>query len=459
MRQRAAALGLWISELDSTSIPGQLASKMRDHLLDTIGAAIVGTGRTPTRVAESVYSAPGEVPVLTGAASRDLRDAARVNAVASHAAEIDDTEGCDHTGAVVVSALMALFQDPQSQLSKDDLLSAMVAGYEVGRRVQNSLGGYDAANANGWHSTAICGVFAAAAAAARALGLNAEQSTAALAIAASSSSGGWAFQTDGSMTKQLHVANAAGNGVQAALLAQAGATGPTAIFDDDVWGGFFSTHGDVHAAPDELIVGLGSVWRAEHSAIKMYAACRSAHPALDGIVALLTQGRFEPRDVLHVEIRTSPLLRAMICPPAPETVEAARMSLPISIALLLLGLPLDPDTYEQFRDDSVNELLTQIHVVDRADLPSQQWVEVDIHVRDGDEVRVLSVSGDEARGSESHPFTAIEVRAKFRRLAGARIGTEPAERIIAAIETLGAVDGTGEINSAPFPSIWGSAET
>ena len=45
------------------------------------------------------------------------------------------------------------------------MLTAVVLGYEIARRVLDASGGYDAFNAKGWHSTGVCGTFGAAAAA------------------------------------------------------------------------------------------------------------------------------------------------------------------------------------------------------------------------------------------------------------------------------------------------------
>lgn len=438
----AQSLGAWLADLTPVDVPQDLREKMRAHLLDTVGAAIIGGGRNPVRIAEQVFNAPGVAGLLIPARPRDPRDAARVNAIAAHAAEIDDTEGCDHTGAVVVPALLALINDKTAVGTGEELLTAMTAGYEVGRRMQNALGGYDLHNGAGWHSTATCGVFAATAAAARALRLDAAQCTAALAIAASSSAGGWAFATDGSMTKQMHVANAAGSGLQSALLARAGATGPSAIFEP-VWGGFFVTHGGAVARPEALIADLGTHWHARHAAIKMYASCRSTHAPLDGITDAIQQGLFRPADVRRISIELSPFLAAMICPEHPSTVEAARMSLPISIALLLLGRPLDPDAYAAYRDGDVVQVCERIEVIENSQLSSEQirvtvTTPVDNHV----------IDRTQARGSQDAPFGWDEVLAKFERLTRSRIGEQGTAAVTRWVTDLGSRP------MSPFPELY-----
>lgn len=443
MSSLAQHLGRWVSGLQLADVPVKLRDKARDHLLDTIGAAIAGDGRAPVRVAARAFVAPGETPLLVDEASRHTAAAARINAVAAHAAEIDDTEGCDHTGAVVVPTILALAREREG-VTGDDFLAAMIAGYEVGRRVQNALGGYDVHNRIGWHSTATCGVFAAAAAAARVLRLDAAQCTSALAIAASSSAGTWAFADDGSMTKQLHVANAAGNGLEAALLARAGATGPSAIFDD-VWGGYFTTHGTADARPGALVAELGERWHMAHSAIKMYAACRSAHPSIDGVVDELRHGGLQPQSVREVRIELSSFMRAMICPASPRTVESARMSLPVSIALLLLGESLEPDAYARFQAPDVADVLARFTIVETEELSTPQSVRVTLQTS---ETRYV-IERERARGSGEEPFGTAQVQEKFRRLVEPRIGTARTQALIDHVRSLDA----GPL--PPLPRIWG----
>src|SRR3546814_4077516 len=120
--------------------------------------------------------------------SSDLQTA-MLNGVAAHALELDDTGGCDHSGAVVLPAVMAAVSMVPGTVNGRELITAVVLGYEVGRRVLEACGGYSAHNGAGWHSTATCGVFGAAAASARILQLDAGQTLAALGIAGSFSGG------------------------------------------------------------------------------------------------------------------------------------------------------------------------------------------------------------------------------------------------------------------------------
>ncbi len=91
----------------------------------------------------------------------DSRTAALINGVAAHAYELDDSGGCDHSGAVVVPALLAYADGMSSPVRGGWWLHAMIQGYEVGRRVLEACGGYEPHNGVGWHSTGTCGAFGA----------------------------------------------------------------------------------------------------------------------------------------------------------------------------------------------------------------------------------------------------------------------------------------------------------
>ncbi|MFJ3957090.1 MmgE/PrpD family protein [Arthrobacter sp. NPDC090010] len=408
----ARRLGEWLAGMTSVPLPGELAAKASDHLLDTLGAIAAGIGEPPARAAAEVFGRPGNVPqggvvgLWHNRATSDRLDAAFVNGVAAHCLEIDDTEGCDHSGAVVVPVLLSLLPEASGA---SRLLPALVAGYEVGRRVQLALGGYEPHNARGWHSTATCGVFAAAAAASVMLGLDGERTASALGLAASSSSGGWAFSADGAMSKQFHPGQAARAGLEAALLARAGARGPWQVFDP-VWGGFFATHGDDAAMPDLLVRDLGSTWHFRHSAIKPYAACRSAHTALDAFRGILAERNLGPQDVRAVRVHVSDFLRPMICPPEPGDAAQARMSLPHALALLLDGKELVPQDFARFDAPEVLAGLELITVVPDPVAGREPLVDVVT------EAGTFSARVEHARGGERFPLSPAEVDAKFRGL-------------------------------------------
>src|SRR5215208_1003316 len=203
----AGRLGTFVADTTFEQLPREVVEKAKRHALDTFGAALVGaTSEEAARAKEALLAMEGSgtAPVWGKCESVAPRNAALLNGIAAHAFELDDTGGCDHSGAVVLPAALAAAALAEHPVSGEEFLLAVVLGYDVGRRVLEACGGYEPHNEAGWHSTATCGTFGAAVAAARILRLDETRVAHALGHAASFSGGLWAFIHDGSQTKRIH---------------------------------------------------------------------------------------------------------------------------------------------------------------------------------------------------------------------------------------------------------------
>src|SRR3954467_11331545 len=239
-------------------LPPETVRLAKRFLIDTLAAGIAGASSEVAGIAERAIRGALEgssgTSVLWGQrGTLPPREAALVNGTASHALELDDFGGCGHSGAVVTPAVLALAG--RGGISGKDVLTAIVAGYDVAARVTEGAGGYRFHNDLGWHSSGTCGTFGAAAGAAKVLKLDRERFADALGIAGSFTGGIWAFLADGAMTKRFHPGKAAETGLSAALLAQAGMTGPRQVLEAK-WGGFFSTYVREIATPEATLQGL-----------------------------------------------------------------------------------------------------------------------------------------------------------------------------------------------------------
>ena len=260
-------------------------------LLDNLGAAIAGAKSEVTLIAlEAARAAAeggaGSSVVFGRHATLPAPLAAMVNGTSAHALELDDFGGCGHSGAVVIPVVLALAA--RGRISGKAALAALLAGYDLAARVLEGAGGYRPHNEKGWHSTGTCGSFGAAAAAAKLLALDAERFANALGIAGTFTGGIWAFLDDGAMTKRFHPGKAAENGLTAALLAQAGMSGPRRMLEAE-WGGFFSTYSPGIATPEATLAGLGKEFRIATSGMKPYACCRGLHACLDALFAMMQE--------------------------------------------------------------------------------------------------------------------------------------------------------------------------
>lgn len=281
-------LASFLSALRFEALPADVVEKTKVHIGDTIGSALAGARSAEARIARRAAGAPGSALIWGTGHRAAAREAALINGVAAHALELDDSGGCDHSGAVVIPAVLAAIAEAKQPVTGRELIASVAAGYETGRRVLEAAGGYDSHNGLGWHSTGTCGTLAAAAAVARLNGFDDLATRDAITLATSFSSGLWAFIHDGSQAKKIHAGRAAEGGLLAARFAGEGLAGPSKVFDD-VWGGFFRAFNKDACEPQKLCEGLGEDWKVRRAVLKPYASCRGAHSAIDALDDLLSE--------------------------------------------------------------------------------------------------------------------------------------------------------------------------
>jgi 2-methylcitrate dehydratase PrpD len=410
-------------------LPAALVEQAKRHILDTFGAALAGAGSDVARQARQVFKGEAGSTLVWGTGQRvGAAQAAMLNGIAAHALELDDTGGCDHSGAVVLPAVMAALSMSTKPVDGRELITAVVIGYEIGRRVLEACGSYSAHNGAGWHSTATCGVFGAAAASARILGLDAQQTLSALGIAGSFSGGLWAFIHDGSQSKRLHSGRAAEGGLLAARFAQQGITGPTKLFDD-VWGGFLRTLAADTAAPEALDAELGHVWKLARCSIKPYAACRGTHSAIDALGLLLDQLQVSAEQVEDVQVSLCGFLQDMCGGQDVSTLPAAQMSLRYALAARLLHGHCRLEAYddEQRRHPRIAHWMSRIRLEVDPQLSEDGEPMVSVRTVDG---RQASLCVEVPLGAPGNPLSDAALEEKFFSLAERVIPLQQAKELL-----------------------------
>jgi 2-methylcitrate dehydratase PrpD len=419
MATPAEELGAFIAATRFESVPVAIVEKTKRHTLDTLGAALAGATSTEAQSLRRLLGTtePAGNSIAWGTSSRFApRSATLHNATAAHAFELDDTGGCDHSGAVAVPAAFAAIDLAEGPVSGPDLLTAIVLGYDLGRRTLEAFGGYKPHNQAGWHSTGTCGTFAAAAAAAAILRLDARQAASALGLAGSFSSGLWAFIHDGAMVKRVHPGRAAEGGLLAAMLARSGITGSVRIFDD-VWGGFLKTFGHGPLDPAALTRGLGRDWKMADAAIKPYACCRDTHSAVDAIGRLAARAGFGAGDIASIRVRANAFLAGMIGGRDVSTMPAAQMSLPYAVAVRVVLGQASLSAYDAATRSSpaVAALLARIEVVVDPSVVASDQSSVTVTLNDG---RTLEEPTAVPLGAPANPLDDAGLVRKYRELAG-----------------------------------------
>ncbi|MDE8556219.1 MmgE/PrpD family protein [Pantoea vagans] len=434
-------LASFVHQMDFDDIPPALVERCKRHILDTLGAALAGTDSEVYRAVAATVLTDGAAPqaVLWGTPhASSAKNAALLNGVAAHMYELDDTGGCDHSGAVVLPAVLAAMPLCKAPPTGKALITAVMMGYDVGRRVLEACGGYSPHNGAGWHSTATCGVFGAAAAVAKLLGLSAAQISSALGIAGSFSGGLWAFIHDGSQTKKLHAGRAAESGLFAAQLAAGTIIGPEKLFDN-VWGGFLSTLAPSSQQPDALTADLGNVWKLERCSIKPYASCRGVHSAIDAMISLRQRTQASRETIERIDVHLCGFLNGMCGGRDLSSLAAAQMSLPYALAACIVYGSAGLEVYDDEKRFAapVTEMMKRIHL------------QIDPRQDDNDEPQVVLTLTDGSQqqqrvdialGAPGNPLSDEQLLQKFRSLATRILPPEQASELATHCLTLEQAD-------------------
>jgi aconitate decarboxylase len=414
----------FVSGLQYDRIPQEVRSRIKLLMLDALGCGIYGADLEWSRILQGRL---GELDATRACAvwgtgqKLSAPHAALVNGTQVQGFELDDTHllGVLHSGAVVLPALIAV-AEARPRLSGKEFLAAAVAGYEVGPRVGICMGNEHIAQ--GWHSGATVGVFAAAAGAARGLNLDAGKTVHALGIAGTQSCGLMAAQF-GSMVKRMHAGRAAQSGLYGALFADAGFTGIVNVFESE-YGGFCTTfsRSTDRFKLDALTAGLGSEWQTLGVRLKLYACNGSTHSTLDAIRELQAEHSFGADDVAKIVVHGSKsTVEHVGWKYEPQGLTAAQLNLGYCVATLLIDGEcfVDQFTQDKLADPARMALAHKVEARHDPDITAKgpkfrQMVRVEVYLNGGARLeRTVEV----ARRKKEIASEA-EIVAKFQNLAG-----------------------------------------
>jgi 2-methylcitrate dehydratase PrpD len=436
MNAPSTELAAFAAALRFDSIPISVIRKTEDLLVDWFGSTVAGYGSRPvdslTRFALAMGPQTGPSEVITRRIHTSPYLAAMANAAASHVAEQDDVHNGSvfHPATVVFPAAVAVAQALGA--SGQQLLSASIAGYEVGIRVGEFLG---RSHYKVFHTTGTAGTLAAAAAVGNLLGLDAMQMRHAFGSAGTQSAGLWEFLRTAADSKQLHTAHAASAGLMAAYLAKDGFTGAAQILEGPkgMAAGMSSD-----ADPARLTDGLGTRWATAETSFKYHASCRHTHPAADALLQVMQAHDLKPEDlarvVTHVHQGAIDVLGAVL---RPSTVHQSKFSMGTVLALVARFGRAGLMEFEQhFQDDRTQSLRDRVSMVLDPEVDAaypQRWIgKVTVHTIDG---RVLSGRVDEPKGDPGNTLSREDITAKALRLAAFSSGAAAAE-MQAAVDAL-----------------------
>ncbi len=302
-------------------------------------------------------------------------------------------------------------------------LTAAVVAYEIQCRLCDAA----SLRSRGWDHVAYAQI-ASALAAARLLELNHAQATQAANLAGANAAAlRLTCAGELSMWKGCAGANAARNGVFAAMLAREGLTGPGPLFEGEM--GFWQQVSGPFVLK-KLGGPLPDDWLLPRSAIKLYPAEYHAQSAIAAALELRPDIA-DPRRIQAIEIAT---FRAAfeISGKDPEkwhprTRETADHSLPYCTAVALLDGEVTPRQFapERLGDPALLDLIGRTTVVEdpemTADYPSCIPNRLQVTLDDG---TILECEVAYPPGHDKNPLSDAQLQAKFRGQAEPVLGPE-----------------------------------
>lgn len=352
----------FVANLTIERLPADVIEVAKLSFLDWLGSAIAGGATRPIAMFVQVVKGLGGSPQATAipdGSKTSCQLAALVNAASTHVLEMDDLHKPSvlHPAAPVIPAALAVGE--RDGVTGGELLSAIVAGYEVAIRAGEAMG---PSHYRFWHTSATCGIFGAATAVGKLLRLTPEQMVWALGNAGTQSAGLWQFLAEGAMSKQLHLGKAAADGLLAALLAQQGFTGSSRIFEGEKGlARATSTAPDLERLTKDL--GDGPLRILENS-FKAHAACYHIHSTIDAALDLKNQFNLNPSEISKITVRLYSAAIDLLQDVELTNPYAAKFSIPYCIATALLKgrVGLDEFTEEGIRDNNVRRLMSDVQL-------------------------------------------------------------------------------------------------
>jgi 2-methylcitrate dehydratase PrpD len=352
--------------------------------------------------------------------------AALLNGVAGAVNAFDDThaEAVIHPGTPVGGALVALASGLDIRVPGDVFLTAYAWGVELACRLSKALSVAPARAPVGWSQTGIAAPAGAAAACSRLLGLDELRTAWAIGTAASLSSG--LRVAHGSMAMHLVPGRAAAAGLEAALFAQAGLTGPDNALEGRY--GFLELFAQ-EAAPQRLLADLGVRFELLANTFKPYPCGVVIHAVIDACLALSRMEAFAPADVRRLILEVPPATIALADRPDPDNVFAAQVSVQhwAAAALLQGQAGLEQGSPRAICDPVIRAIRSQCRLVRRTDLPSEGAI---VTLELANDCR-RTVAIEHCSGSLNNPLTDEALSSKFLAQAAAVLGETQARNLLA----------------------------
>lgn len=429
-----------VANIKFEDLPQETIQMTKQYILDYLGVSIRGwTQKNMDIMSETLgNSADGTKAIMLNGkkgASNSVLYSAMLNAAASHSQDFDDLHNPSiiHMACVTVPSALAVAED--EELSGKDILAALVAGYEAGARIGESV------NPEAyyfWHTTSTCGVFSSAVTVANLKKFNTDQMVQCLGTAGTQAAGLWEFVIDGAMSKTLHVGKANFAGILSAKLTANGFTAAEKILDGDK--GFcraMLTNPHWEKLTEDI-----KGFKIDNNSFKPFSCCKYTHPSSYAAQLLRNEQNLKLEDVEKVTIRSNRIVKQLVDNSHPKNPYGAKFSIQYCVATMIKygKLGIDQFVDENLNNDEIQRVMQNIEVIVDPQLdkeytkkPDRWAVELTIACKDG---KTYTKFVEYPKGDPPNPMTWDETVEKFMDLSVPVYGEEVCKKLINLVATL-----------------------
>ena len=413
-------------------LPAEITEHAKINLVDTFGAMISGSRLIPgKRVIHYVKPLSGgtrEAGVMGTRVVTSALYAALANGMCGHADETDVTHppSRSHPGTTVIPAVLAIAE--RQRLSGEQILRALVLGYDIDARVLLCLKQMHLKK-TGHRGTTIGGLFGAGSAAGALLKLDATGVRYLLSYCAQQTAGLYTSVGEAEhVEKAYQCGMAAHNGVAAALMVKSGFTGVEDVLSGEQ--NFLSIYSP-DADRDALVRGLGREYEIMRTGIKYWPAGGPIQGPLHVLHDLILQHGIKADDVEKLVARMPDIELDIV-----DGREMPDISVQHLLAVMLVDGTVTFKTAHDFnrvKDPKVRGLQSRIETIGDASLTDdlRRWrCVMEMTLKDG---RKLTHQTMAAKGMFENPLTRQEVEEKALDLIAPILGKKRSQALMSTL--------------------------
>jgi 2-methylcitrate dehydratase len=434
------SLAQWAHDLRFEHLSPEAVNAAKLFLFDSFGCALGGSQQEDVEIAVEHARFLGGAKKCTVFGSGLRTDpvmAAFLNALCIRAMDYNDIywkADPSHPSDIIPAALSIC---ELKGLGGEELILGTVIAYEVEMRLAEF--GRPGIREYGWHHATITSI-ASPIVAGRVLGLSAEQIQQAIGISAAPSMCLGAV-TAGKLTNMKNTVDpmATRAGVEAALLAERGYSGPEHVIDGKEGlthcFGRFGGRFDLEVLTRDLPARPTDRYRVPECGMKSFPIEALSHAPLTAMMKIVQENALQADDVAEIKVEVIARAADILGDPAkyrPTSKETADHSLPYSLAVGLVDGMVTPLQFKQERidDPALTAVMDKVKVVPNQEFealfPKFQPSRVTITLKDG---RSHQQRVDVPKGDPRDPMTEEEIAVKFEALGRDVVGKKRCRKL------------------------------